>query len=48
MGNFHQGGNLWKVAEEKVWSILVKQPTFFYLRFNHFLPAFRGAVKIPV
>jgi len=26
--NFHRGRNLWKVAEAKVWSILVKSSTF--------------------
>src|SRR6516164_6494376 len=29
LGNFHQGRNLWKVAEAKVWSILVSPRTFF-------------------
>src|SRR5271166_811247 len=29
LGNFHQGRNLWKVAEAKVWSILVNPRTFF-------------------
>jgi hypothetical protein len=29
VGNFHQGRNLWKVAEAKVWSILVNPRTFF-------------------
>jgi hypothetical protein len=27
--NFHQGRNLWKVAEAKVWSVLVSPRTFF-------------------
>jgi hypothetical protein len=27
--NFHQGRNLWKVAEAKVWSVLVNPRTFF-------------------
>ena len=27
--NFHQGRNLWKIAEAKVWSFLVNQRTFF-------------------
>jgi len=29
LGNFHQGRNLWKVAEAEVWSILVNPRTFF-------------------
>jgi hypothetical protein len=29
LGNFHQGRNLRKVAEAKVWSILVNSRTFF-------------------
>ena len=29
LGNSHQGRNLWKVAEAKVWSILVNPRTFF-------------------
>ena len=29
LGNFHQGRNLWKVAEAKVWSFLVNPRTFF-------------------
>ena len=29
LGNFHQGRNLWKIAEAKVWSILVNSRTFF-------------------
>src|SRR6516162_8144616 len=29
LGNFHQGRNLRKVAEAKVWSILVNPRTFF-------------------
>jgi hypothetical protein len=29
VGNFHQGRNLWKVAEAKVWSFLVNPPTKF-------------------
>jgi hypothetical protein len=29
LGNFYQGRNLWKVAEAKVWSILVNSRTCF-------------------
>jgi hypothetical protein len=29
LGIFHQGGNLWKIAEAKVWSFLVDLPTNF-------------------
>src|SRR6266403_3666039 len=43
LGNFHQGRNLWKVAEAKVWSFLVSARTFFMC----VLIIFR-AVKIPV
>jgi hypothetical protein len=40
--NFHQGRNLWKVAEAKVWSFLVSPAYIFYVRYSHF-----RAVKIP-
>jgi hypothetical protein len=43
LGNFHQGRNLWKVAEAKVWSFLVSAAYIFYVRFSHL-----RAVKIPV
>ena len=43
LGNFHPGGNLWKVAEAKVWSFLVSSRTFFMC----VLIIFRAA-KIPV
>ena len=29
LGKFRQGRNLWKVAEAKVWSVLVNPRTFF-------------------
>ena len=30
MGNFHQGRNLWKIAEAKVWSFLVNIRTYVF------------------
>ena len=46
LGNFHQGRKLWKVAEAKVWSILVNPRTFFMCVFYDFLATFHGPVKI--
>gem|GEM_PF-4475470 len=43
LGSFHQGRNLWRVAEAKVWSFFGQFAYIFYVRFNHF-----RAAKIPV
>jgi hypothetical protein len=45
--NFHQGRNLWKWSEAKVWSFVVYLPTNFLCVLIIVYP-FRGDVKIPV
>ena len=47
LGNFHQGRKLWKVAEAKVWSILVNPRTFSMCVFIVFYLS-STAVKTPV
>ena len=47
LGNFHQRRNLWKWAEAKVWSSVVKLPTKLSTCFDYCLPFHTSAILGP-